>query len=135
MAIFSHLPLQKAIYQALTDDVTTMAMITGVYDRPPQGTGFPYITIGESTLNDWSSVVTSGMEQVISIHIWSRNGGRQEAISIMERVYILLHDADLNVDGQSLVLLRFASSAVILEDDGYTYQATMRFRALLEANS
>ena len=52
MANFSHLPLQKAVYEALTSDTGLMALITGIYDRPVQNTSFPYVTIGGQRLVD-----------------------------------------------------------------------------------
>ena len=133
MTIFSHYPLQAAIYQALSSDSALAALVTGVYDRPPQSTAFPYMTIGESSGSDWSTKTTSGMEQQLAIHVWSQNGGRKEAAAIMTRIHTLLHQANLSVSGQTLVLLRFVSSDIVLEDDGYTYCGSMRFRALLEA--
>jgi hypothetical protein len=134
MGNFSHLPLQKAVYQQLTGDTALMALVTGIHDRPPQSSIFPYITVGESISRDWSTMATTGLEQVITLHVWSREGGRKEAALIMERIHVLLHEGTLSVEGQTLVLIRFISSSVLLEDDGWTYQGVMRFRTLLYAN-
>lgn len=133
MPNLSYLPLQKSIYQALTADAPLTAMITGVFDNVPQSTDFPYVTIGESIVNDWSTKTSSGFEQFISIRVWSREGGRKEAVSVMEKIYSLLHGASLTVEGLKLVLIRQLSSNVTLENDGWTYQGIMRFRALLES--
>lgn len=134
MSSFSHYHLQTAIYQALTGDAALMSLVTAVYDRPPQGTGFAYITIGESAGSDWSSKTTGGMEHIIAVHVWSREGGRRQAAVIMERVHTLLHRADVAVSGQTLVMMRFVASEIVLENDGWTYHGVMQFRVLLEAN-
>lgn len=134
MPVFNHYPLQKTIYQTLTGNGTLMALINGVFDRPPQGTPMPYITIGESHSQDWSSKTTSGVEHLLTIHVWSREGGRKEAALIMESIHTLLHQANLTVEGHSLVLIRYISSDITLENDGYTYHGNIRFRALLEAS-
>ena len=134
MPIFSHLPLQEAIYQALTNDATLAAQITGVFDRVPQGTAFPYVTIGEFAGSDLSTKTTSGMRYELTTRVWSRQGGRAEAASIMERIHTLLHNAPLTVTGQTLVSMRFWGSAIILQNDGWTYQGIMKFRAVLQAN-
>ena len=115
MANFSHYPLQQAIYQTLTADSTLMALITGVFDRPPQGTAFPYVTIGESSGSDWSSKTTTGMEHNFILHIWSREGGRKQTAQIMERLHTLLHQVILTVTGQTMILMRFAASSILLE--------------------
>ena len=134
MPTFSHYPLQQAIYQALTADSTLMGLVAGVFDRSVQGTAFPYVTIGESTGSDWSTKTTSGMEQNVTLHIWSRQGGRAEAASIMVRIHTLLHQASLTVTGQALVSIRFTGSSITLENDGWTYQGVMKFQAFLQAN-
>jgi len=134
MANFSHYPLQKAVYQTLTGDTTLMALVAGVFDRPPQGTDYPNITLGESAGSDWSSKTTTGMEHNFTLHIWSRNGGRTEAATIMERIHTLLHEASIAVDGQTLVLMRFTASNIGLESDGFTYQGVMRFQVFLQAS-
>ena len=134
MANFSHAPLQQAIYQRLTGDSALMALVSGVFDRPPEGTPFPYVTLGESMGSDWSTKTTTGMEHHLSLHIWSREGGRKEAATIMERLHTLLHQTNLSVSGQTLVMIRFTASAIALEDDGWTYHGRMDFHALLQAN-
>jgi hypothetical protein len=135
MAVFSQHPLQKAIYQTLSGDATLMGLVTGVYDRPPQGSAFPYITLGESEGRDWSTKTTSGMEQIVSQHVWSREGGRKQASLIMERIHTLLHDAGLSVEGQTLISLRFSASSLNLENDGWTYHGILRFRAFMATAS
>ena len=134
MANFSHYPLQKAIYQKLTGDAGLQNLISGVFDRPPQGQAYPYITIGQAVINDWSTKTTIGSEQRLDIHIWSREGGKKQVETIAEKIHSLLHLVDMSVDGQTLVMMRFMSSSILPENDGYTYHGTMRFRALLEAN-
>ena len=133
MTAFSQSSLQRAVYQKLTGDSALMQQVTGIHDRPPQGSEFPYVTIGESTASDWSTKTTTGTTQVIALHIWSREGGRQQAADIMERLYLLLHQGNLDVDGHALTSIQFVSSALVLEQDGWTYHGTMKFKALLQA--
>jgi hypothetical protein len=133
MSNFSHYTLQQSVYQRLSTDSTLLAMMSAVYDRPPQGSAFPYITLGEAAITDFSTKTSTGTEQILTLHIWSRGGGRKESALIMERVYALLHQASLSVTGQALVLMRFLSSEILLENDGCTYHGIMRFRAVLES--
>ena len=134
MSHFSHYPLQAAIYQALTSNSGLMALITGVYDRPPQGTPYPYVLLGELSGNDSSTKTTTGMQYLVTLYIYSRQGGRKESTVIMESLHTLLHQVSLSVTGQTLVSMRFVSSDIALENDGVTYQGIMRFNAFLEAN-
>ena len=132
MANFSYHPLQKAVYEALTDDVTLMGMISGVFDRPPQGQDYPYIALGESSVSDWSTKTSNGMEHAVQMQIWSREGGRRQCAQIMENVHRILHDVNLTPDGHRLISIRFVSSTISIKSDGWTYQGTMRFRAVTE---
>lgn len=131
MTVFSQFPLQKAIYERLHGDSLLMAMVSGVYDRPVQGTAFPYITFGTFEAQDWSSMTNAGMAFGVTLEIWSREGGHKQAAVIMERLHSLLHDVNLSVEGQTLVDLRFVGSNITLEDDGSTYRGLVRLRALL----
>lgn len=135
MTVFSQLPLQQAIYDTLTGDATLMGMVTGIYDRPPQGSAFPYITLGDTDVADWSTKTTAGTEHRSTLHAWSREGGRAQAAAIMERLHTLLHQGTMIVPGQSMVSCRFLSSSLVLENDGWTYHGAVHFRARLEAIS
>jgi len=52
--------LQKSVYTALTGDSTLTAMVTGIYEYVPQGTGFPYLVVNEITAADWSTKTSNG---------------------------------------------------------------------------
>ncbi len=132
MSIFGHFSLQKAFYERLTGDISLMTLVSGVYDKVPESAAFPYIFIGDIATLDWSSKTTSGMECSASVMVFSREGGRQEATQIMEQVYLLLHDVDLTLEDHELVMIRFVSSAITQEQDGWTYRGTMRFKALIQ---
>jgi hypothetical protein len=133
MANFSYHSLQKSLYEALTDDGTLMGMISGVFDRTPQGKNYPYVTLGEGSASDSSTKTTQGMEYSVQLQVWSREGGRRQAAQIMENIYRILHDVNLTLEGHRLVSLRFISSTISIKSDGWTYQGAMRFRAVTEA--
>ncbi len=134
MSGFSHLALQQSLYQTLTGDATLTALASGVFDRPPQSGAFPYVTLGDAAIKDRSTKTTTGSEQIVMLHVWSRDGGRKEAATIMDRIYVLLHQANLTVTGQTLVMIRFTASSLTQENDGVTYNGAMQFRALLDAS-
>lgn len=134
MANFSHFALQKALYDSLTADVTLMGMVDGVYDRVPDTADYPYVTIGDLQMRNWSSKTFTGSACNVEIHSWSREGGRKESAAIMERIHNLLHDQPINITGQTLVMLRFVSSDILLERDGWSYHGITRYEALMQAD-
>lgn len=132
MSAFGLLELQKAILAKLTGDTALMALAEGVYDRVPVHASFPYIAIGDASADDWSGVEVNGVETRADIQVYSRQGGRKEALTLMKRVYELLHDGSLTVTGHVLVQIRMERADIRQLTDGATYRGMLRFRILSE---
>jgi hypothetical protein len=132
MGGYGQFELQKAVYQELSQDSALMASLTGIYDFVPANAVYPYLTLGEAVLRDWSSTTTAGVAVSLTVRVFSREGGRKQAATVMDRVHALLHRGSLSVAGHNTVLCRFEAAETRLEDDGATYQGIMRFRVLLQ---
>jgi hypothetical protein len=126
--------LRAAIHDALVADGALSALLGGakVYDEPPRGAAFPYVTLGEARISDLSTGTEPGEEHQITLHAWSRQGGHREAHLIAGALLQALDDAPLNVADHRLINLRFAVADVRRESDGRTYHALVRFRAMTE---
>ena len=59
-------------------------------------------------------------------------GGKDRGRAILARICAVLHLAELTLDGQTLVDLRFVTSQVIRESDGETFHGIARYRAVTE---
>lgn len=125
---------QKAIYEKLTGNSQLMASVSGIFDRVPQETSFPFITIGDISSNNLPNLNKNGIEQKLNINIWSREAGKKQTSDIMELIYGLLNNGTITVTGQTLVLMEFVSNSVELGDDGWTYHGIMRLRVVLYQN-
>lgn len=126
--------LQKAIHSALDSASITDSSgsaITGVFDDVPEGTEYPYITIGEDTAIDVSTKDKTHFEHTLTIHAWSQYRGRRDIKELMEQVHNALHNVDLSVTGASLCNLRQEFQTTLLENDGITRHGVMRFRAVV----
>lgn len=132
MPNLAHIALQKAVFLRLSGDSALAALVGGVYDRVPQDANFPYVSIDPLKGTDWSTKTTRGMEFEVQVNVWSREGGKKQAATIMEQIFALLHDASFSVENNTLVLSRLAHSTVNVEKDGWTYAGIMQFRMLLE---
>lgn len=131
MASDPSLPIQKAIYDALTGDATLMGKIEGVYDHVPQNESFPYVSIGKDTASDFSGNTFDGVNADVMINTWARGAGRKECKEIMAEIYRVLHNASLTVTGFTLVLLQFDFSDTELDPDGETYHGVQRFKMIV----
>jgi hypothetical protein len=126
--------LRAAIHNALATDGALNALLGGpkVYDAPPRGADFPYVTLGDARVTDYSAGDEPSEEHQIILHGWSQQGGHREAHLIAGALLQALDDAPLAPSGHHLVNLRFALADVRREADGRTYHALVRFRAVTE---
>jgi hypothetical protein len=126
--------LRSAIHDALVADTALAATLGGprIYDEPPRGAAFPYLTLGEMRLSDISADDAPLQEHQLTLHVWSRQGGHKEAHVITGALLQALDDVPLSLDGHRLVNLRFAVADIRRERDGRTYHALVRFRAVTE---
>ena len=126
--------LRAAIHDALAADGALTTLLGGarIYDEPPRGAAFPYVTLGEARVSDFSTGTEPGEEHQITLHAWSRQGGHREAHLIAGALLQALDDAPLALADHRLVNLRFAVADVRRESDGRTYHALVRFRAMTE---
>lgn len=132
MASQSYYLLQKAIYEKLTGNSALMALVSSVFDHIPQSVNFPYITIGDAIIHDFSNLKKSGNDYQLSIGIWSREAGHKQITDITEIIYGLLHNGTIAVTGKTLIMMRIVSNATNLENDGVTYHAFVKVQIFLQ---
>lgn len=128
--------LRRAIHAALAGDAALTLALGGprVYDVPPAAPEFPYVTLGEAQVLDWSTATESGAEHRLTLACWSRQGGHGEAHALAHLVQQALHDVPLALEGHWLVNLRASSAEIRREAGGRTYRALLRFRAVTETD-
>ena len=126
--------LRAAIHDALVADTSLTALLGGarVYDEPPATPAFPYVTLGETRVQDISVADGPTQEHRLTLHAWSRQGGQREAHMIAGALLQALDDAPLTLAEHRLVNLRFSLADIRREADGRTYHALVRFRAVTE---
>ncbi len=135
MTADSQWPLQVGIRAALVADGTLIALVpaASILDHITQDSGFPYISIGETSAGPFDTKTEDGMEQSCTIHTWSRIRGFDELKPIMGAIVDALDEAALTVTGHTLVLMRFEFSDTILDPDGVTRHGVQRFRAITQS--
>lgn len=134
MTVAAATALRAAVHDALTSDTPLTAVLGGprIYDEPTATSAFPYVTLGEMRIADFSAGDETGLEHQLTLHGWSRQGGHREAHAIAGALLQALDDAPLSLVGHRLVNFRFATADVRREADGRTYHAVVRFRAVTE---
>ncbi|MCQ8781082.1 DUF3168 domain-containing protein [Mangrovibrevibacter kandeliae] len=128
------LELQSTIFNTLTSDPAVLRLLGGpkVFDRAPERTSYPYLTLGRTAVVDWSTGTEDGAEHILTLHVWARGGGKQETYTIMDEVSAKLHNKHLPLDGHELVNLQLQYAEARREPDATTYHGILRFRAVTE---
>ncbi len=124
-AMHTHLSAASNVQAQLGDPVR-------LYDQTPQERIYPFAIFGRSESRPVDADPGDTLEHIGHIHIWSRYGGRGEAKQAAGAVREALHHADLDVGDWSLVSLRVTYVDVLRGPDGFSYQAIVRFRAVVE---
>ena len=124
---------QKKIYEALNGVISCP-----VYDNAPQGSAFPYVTIGEANLTDNDTDSSQSVYISYVIHTWSQADGlggadgRKEIKTIMGEIYNALHLTKFSESGYSFTENYFLSSDSFVETDGKTRHGVQTFKLTME---
>jgi hypothetical protein len=126
--------LQRSVYQALAGSLDVTSLLGGarIYDHAPQATSFPFITLGQSVIRDWSTGTEDGAEHDLTLHVWSKAGGEKQTLQIIEAIKGALHDQHLVLADHHLINLRHEFSEARLDPDGDTFHGIVRYRAVTE---
>jgi len=127
------LALQKAIHGALVADAGVGDVVGDrIFDAVPRAAAFPYVTLGDARIADWSTGTEPGAEHRLTLHAWSRGRGKAECWGVVAAVQAALHDAALVLDGHTLVNLRVEACDLGMDRDGITWHGVVRLRAVTE---
>lgn len=128
------LDLQIAIFQRLSQDPELMSRVTGVYDRVPEDTEYPYVTIGEPDVTP-EETKTSFRENIPwTMHAFTFNNGegKAPAYKILNSMLMSLTRTRLAVPGYTLHQVKMESYRVFEDIDGETHHAILRVRFILQ---
>jgi hypothetical protein len=125
--------LRKSINQALKASSDLAALLGGVriYVRPPEPAGFPFITLGQSALRDFSASSEDGADQRLTVHVWSPFGGKKHMQDIIKAVRTSLSDWPLAA-GRERITLNHEFSEARLDPEGDSFHGIIRYRATTE---
>lgn len=128
---------ERALAAALRDaallDASVAALVSErIYDEPPPDAVFPYVTLGRVETRSAEASASAALEHAVTLHVWSRYGGRAEALSIIAALRTALHNAALTLDGFKLVLLLAQFADVFRSGDGRTTHGVLRLKAITE---
>jgi len=126
--------LLGAIRAALLADADVSALLAErVYDDAPADAVFPYVTFGRIETRAADASASAALDHAVTLHVWSRHGGRAEALSVIAAMRAALHHAALTPADHRLILLLVSFTDVFRAGDGRTTHGVVRLRAVTEA--
>lgn len=122
----------RAALMAHADVKAVLGDAARIYDDPPADPVFPYLTLGRLEARPADASEAEALEHVVTLHVWSRYGGRAEALDVIAAVRAALHNSPLTLLGRKLVLMLVSFTDVFRSGDGCTTHGVVRVRALTE---
>ena len=119
---FHSFDLQSIIYSTLNGDSTLDGIVGNnkIFDNVPQDTSYPYVVIGNISVNNIGTKSLDGNDYSVDIDVWSQYRGKKQISEAMERIYNLFHDATFSVSGADMVTSQVRNTITLVENDGIT---------------
>ncbi|MGO4833919.1 DUF3168 domain-containing protein [Rhizobiaceae sp. 2RAB30] len=125
--------LQKAVFQALAGETGLVALIGEghVYETAPANAPLPHLTFGRTGVYDYATGGESDIEQLFTLHVWSKAPDDAETRRIMDVARGALDGRTLVGDVSFGLRREFAE---IRYDENLTlHHGMLRFRAIVVA--
>lgn len=103
-----------------------------VYDRVPQETAYPYVTLSAQQAVAADALCEEKTERFYYLSVWSTYAGQKEVLTILGEIRALLHNVRLSPSQGRWVWSRVTRSECVAEPDGETYQGRLTLRVLAE---
>lgn len=134
------LELQGAIVSLLKADAGVTGIVGArVFDNVPRSAQsgeitaqFPFVGIASSDEQSELIDCIDGIDLSLDIDCWSREPGFPEVRRLAHAVRAALHDADVALTDNALVLLQHRQTRTLRDPDGLTSHAVLTFEAQLE---
>jgi hypothetical protein len=128
------LALQSALVAALRADgpLTALLGAEAVYDGAPRDAAFPHVTLADLASLGYADSAGDRQEHYATFLVYSREGGRRQALEILAAMTAVLDAAALSLVGYTLVNLTVERTEARRQNDAKTWRGLMRVRAVTE---
>ncbi|MDR3494073.1 MAG: DUF3168 domain-containing protein [Ancalomicrobiaceae bacterium] len=128
------LALQTAVKSLLSADATLTSAIGAarIYDGAPRDAAVPFVSLDEIVTRRRDGLAAMLEEHRFTLRIWSKAGGKREAVAIADRIVALLDDAQPALSGHRVVRLYLETSDARVAKDRVATETALRFVALTE---
>ena len=135
MSSVATIDIARALQMVLSTDEGVQAVLGNpprLYDNPPEDPIFPYLTYGPMRTQDISGDEAVLKSHTLSLDIWSRYGGRAEALTILQAVYGAIEKGTFDLGGAHLVRKQILNTDIFRAPDGQTLRGLMRLSLITD---
>ena len=121
--------IARALQIMLSTDSGVRAVLGDVprlYDHLPDKPVFPYLTYGPMRTVDISGEEAVVQTHVLTLHVWSRYGGRAEVMEIIQAITQAVNHRDFDLGAAHLVRQHILYSDIMRAPDGRTLHGLIR---------
>lgn len=124
------LEISKSVHAVLSADVAIQAVLGNpprLYDMAPEDPVFPYLTYGPIRSEDISGDGAIINTHIMTLHIWSRYGGRAQVMEALNAVTQALEGAALALQSITLVRAQILYTDIFRAPNGQTLHGLLRY--------
>lgn len=131
-------PLQRALFQRLSDDAALSALVgPRIYDAPPpfEGGAAPeglYVTLGDEEVADWGAADTPGATHTVTLSVHAPRRGFAEAKEAAGAICDALLGPAPALSRGRIVAQRFLGARTARAEGGALRRIDLRFRITVE---
>ncbi len=128
------LPLQSAIRSLLAADAVLTGLLGAarIFDGAPRDTPVPFVSLDDIVSKRRDGLAATIEEHRITLRVWSKAGGKSEAMAAADRIVALLDDAAPILAGHRVIRLLIEQTESRLAKDRLSAETALRFLALTE---
>jgi len=124
--------LAKAIHLALSGNVAVQSVLgqeARLYDHAPEDPIYPYLTYGPMRSADVGGDESPMTAHNLTLHLWSRYGGRAETMTMLQAVSGALESGSWQLTEGHLVSANVIFTDQFRAPDGHTLHGIIRLNA------
>ena len=124
--------LAKAIHLALSGNVAVQSVLgqeARLYDHAPEDPIYPYLTYGPMRSADVGGDESPMTAHNLTLHLWSRYGGRAETMTMLQAVSGALESGSWQLSEGHLVSANVIFTDQFRAPDGHTLHGIIRLNA------
>lgn len=127
--------LRAAVRAQLLAQPQITNAISGVYETAPAGSQYPYITMGDERVRDWSTQTFRGEEHTLLVNSWSDDESFTALKDLHRLITTFLSREQLSLSDHHLAVFFLEEERFLLERRRRARLGVLRFRALLHPAS